>query len=65
MSPPSGSGNGPQRPADARALARATLVALDDRLAGAASRSADPVTRAHFEDLRPWIAETRDPDAGS
>ena len=42
----------PPRPADARALARATLTELDAQLRTAAARAADPVTRAHVADLR-------------
>jgi len=42
----------PPRPADARALARATLTELDTQLKSAAARAADPVTRAHVADLR-------------
>jgi hypothetical protein len=48
------------RPADARALARATLVSLDERLEDAVD-AADGVTRAHFEDLRAVIGEVLDP----
>ena len=43
------------RPADARALARATLSSLDALLSTAAQRAGDQVTAAHFEDLRARI----------
>lgn len=42
----------PPRPADARALARVTLQGLDTQLRGAALRTRDPVTKAHWADLR-------------
>lgn len=61
MSPPSGSPNAPRRPADARALARATLVALDGRLEAGAQQAAGPVDAAHFEDLRAVIEEILEP----
>jgi hypothetical protein len=51
----------PRRPADARALARATLVSLDGRLSAAAEDAADPVTSAHFDDLRAVIKEILEP----
>jgi len=50
-----------QRPADVRALARATLRALDAQLAQAAPSAADPVTAAHFEDLRAAIRDILEP----
>ncbi len=43
------------RPADARALARAELTALDGQLRTALLRTSDRDTRAHFEDLRARI----------
>jgi len=45
----------PPRPADARALARADLVQLDDQLRAALLKPSTPVTRAHFQDLRARI----------
>ncbi|HUO51604.1 MAG TPA: hypothetical protein VMT93_03720, partial [Gemmatimonadaceae bacterium] len=51
------------RPADARALARAQLVALDAQLRGAESRTSDKETRAHFADLRARIGVILKPPA--
>lgn len=45
----------PPRPADARADARAELVALDSQLGTALARTSDRETRAHFQDLRARI----------
>jgi hypothetical protein len=42
----------PPRPADARALARAELQTLDAQLRTAFVRTTDPVTKAHWADLR-------------
>jgi hypothetical protein len=47
--------NGSPRPADARALARATLVSLDGMLETALGATTDAVTAAHFADLRARI----------
>jgi hypothetical protein len=58
----------PPRPADARALARAELHTLDAQLRAALLRTRDPVTRAHFEDLRfriDRILNPRGPEAES
>lgn len=49
------------RPADARALARAELVALDGQLRTALVRTTEPETRAHFADLRAKIDEVLNP----
>jgi len=51
----------PPRPADARALARADLVALDGQLRTATIRTTDAVTRAHFGDLRARIERILNP----
>ncbi len=46
-------------PADARALARAELVALDARLARALGGSGlDAYARAHFQEARAWIGKS-------
>ncbi len=55
----------PPRPADARALARATLQELDTQLRGAAVRTTDPVTRAHWADLRFQIDRALNPRGGA
>jgi len=49
------------RPEDARALARATLLALDGTLEAALGSTTDAVTTAHFADLRARIREILDP----
>jgi hypothetical protein len=49
------------RPADARALARAELVSLDTQLRTAGLRTTEPVTRAHFADLRARIDRILNP----
>jgi hypothetical protein len=49
------------RPADARALARAELNALDSQLRIALARTSDRDTRAHFEDLRARIDRILNP----
>jgi hypothetical protein len=54
----------PPRPADARALARATLQELERQLRTAAPRAADPVTRAHLADLRYRIDRVLNPRGG-
>ena len=51
----------PPRPADARALARAELVALQTQLRTAALRTTDRVTKAHYEDLRARIDRSLNP----
>jgi len=61
LSPPGASALATPRPADARALARATLWALESLLAGASERTTDRVTNAHFADLRARILEILDP----
>ncbi|MCB9565086.1 MAG: zinc-dependent metalloprotease [Kofleriaceae bacterium] len=50
----------PQLPADARALARAELVALRKRASAVASKGGDAETRAHLEELAALIARTLD-----
>ena len=52
------------RPADARALARAELNALDAQLRTALARTSDRETRAHFEDLRAVIDRVLHPLPG-
>jgi hypothetical protein len=49
------------RPADARALARAELNALDTQLRTALLRTSDRETRAHFEDMRARIDRVLNP----
>lgn len=49
------------RPADARALARAELNALDAQLRTSLLRTSDRETRAHFEDLRARIDRMLNP----
>lgn len=56
-----GAGATAPRPADARALARATLTSLDVLLAAGTRRTRDPVTAAHFEDLRAEIRHVLEP----
>jgi len=51
----------PPRPADARALARADLVALDAQLRASLLRTGDVVTKAHFQDLRARIDRVLNP----
>jgi hypothetical protein len=51
----------PPRPADARALARADLVALDGQLRATLLRTTDVVTKAHFQDLRARIDRILNP----
>jgi hypothetical protein len=51
----------PPRPADARALARADLVALDGQLRASLLRTTDVVTKAHFQDLRARIDRVLNP----
>lgn len=51
----------PPRPADARALARADLVALDGQLRASLLRTPDAVTRAHVQDLRARIERVLNP----
>jgi hypothetical protein len=51
----------PPRPADARALARADLVALDAQLRASLLRTTDVVTKAHFQDLRARIDRVLNP----
>jgi hypothetical protein len=62
MSPPATGPNATRRPADARALARATLVSLEGRLGTAQTNTQDAVTAAHFADLRAMIEEILDPN---
>jgi hypothetical protein len=50
------------RPADARALARAELSALDAQLRTALLRTSDRDTRAHFEELRARIDRILNPN---
>jgi len=49
------------RPGDARALARQELVDLDVQLRGAAARTTDRTTRAHWADLRAQIDRILNP----
>jgi hypothetical protein len=49
------------RPADARALARATLVSLDGTLEGALGSTTHAPTAAHFTDLRARIDQILNP----
>lgn len=49
------------RPADARALARATLGSLSELLESAAPRTTDAVTRSHFDDLVAQIEQILNP----
>ncbi len=51
----------PPRPADARALARADLVALDAQLRASLLRTTNVETRAHFQDLRARIDRVLNP----
>lgn len=60
ISTPLGSGAG-RRPGDARALARATLVSLDETLASALTSTTHAPTAAHFADLRARIDEVLNP----
>jgi hypothetical protein len=55
----------PPRPADARALARATLQELDAQLRTAFVRTTDPVTKAHWADLRFRIDRILNPRGGT
>jgi hypothetical protein len=55
----------PPRPADARALARAELQALDAQLRGAEVRTRDAVTKAHWADLRFRIDRILNPRGGT
>jgi hypothetical protein len=55
----------PPRPADARALARAEARALDTQLRAALARTTEPVTKAHFEDLRVRIDRILNPRGGA
>jgi hypothetical protein len=57
---PLGTGNS-ARPADAQALARSTLAALQPQLRTAAANAVDRVTAAHFEDLLAKIDRILDP----
>lgn len=52
----------PPRPADARALARAELTALDAQLRTAIIRTTEPETRAHFNELRARIDRILNPN---
>ena len=63
LSPTGGNPQGARtrRPADARALARATLSSLDSLLEEAVQSAVDRVTAAHFGDLRARIDEILDP----
>jgi hypothetical protein len=56
-----GGGIAAARPADARALARATLASIDALVAAATRRTRDAVTAAHFEDLRAEIRKILEP----
>ncbi len=62
--PPQFAAQFPPRPADARALARAELVALDAQLRTALLRTTDADTRAHFADLRARIDDVLHPREG-
>ena len=55
----------PPRPADARALARLTLQELDAQLRTAQARTTDPVTKAHWADLRFQIDRILNPRGGT
>ncbi|HVO36479.1 MAG TPA: zinc-dependent metalloprotease [Gemmatimonadales bacterium] len=55
----------PPRPADARALARLTLQELDTQLRTAQVRTTDPVTKAHWADLRFKIDRALNPRGGA
>jgi hypothetical protein len=52
---------GAAAPPDVRALARQEMKTLDGMLAAAQKKAADPVTRAHLDDLRHEIDETLNP----